>query len=288
MKFPRYWARGTVEVSDEQGRQHSFVCWGWSDESLAAAEAKGKGRAAGVAQQILQGERPDRYLYGDRPVREEVLETFSDQQGQLHAAVTRNSYGCHVLNTANVMFVDVDLPQPTSWENLKYRLGKLLGRSTPAPIQQYEATALARLETLIRGKAGWGARAYRTRAGLRYLFTQDQVTPHSDEARQAMRVLRADPLYVQLCRAQESFRARLTPKPWRCGIASPMFSWPWSNSEAEASFRQWEGRYTFAAEPYATCQFIGSYGNSRVHPAAADIVALHDRRTKANMEMQLA
>jgi len=30
-----------------------------------------------------------------------------------------------------------------------------------------------------------------------------------------MRFLRSDPEYVKLCRIQECYRARLTPKPWR-------------------------------------------------------------------------
>ena len=48
-------------------------------------------------------------------MREEpVLRDWKDEQGGLTAAITRNSYGCLVLNTAQIMFVDVDAPEPKS------------------------------------------------------------------------------------------------------------------------------------------------------------------------------
>ncbi len=49
--------------------------------------------------------------YLDRPMREPVLREVKKDNGELAAVVTRNSYGCLVLNTARVMFVDVDLPE---------------------------------------------------------------------------------------------------------------------------------------------------------------------------------
>jgi hypothetical protein len=106
MKLPRYWAKGTVKTTDQCGRTHSFSCWGWSDLSLGDAEKKGEQRAANIAQRVLKGQRLDRYLYTNRPLREEILQEFTDSQGTTYAAITRNSYGCHVLNTTNVMFVN--------------------------------------------------------------------------------------------------------------------------------------------------------------------------------------
>jgi hypothetical protein len=43
-------------------------------------------------------------------MREPVLREFRDPDGMLVAAVTRNSYGCLVLNTARLRVVDVDAP----------------------------------------------------------------------------------------------------------------------------------------------------------------------------------
>lgn len=288
MKLPRYWAKGTIEVSDENRQNHLFSCWGWSDESMSDAEKKGKAKASRLAELILKGRRPERYIYGDRPLREEILEEFRNRQGKLYAAVTRNSYGCHILNTTNIMFADVDLPQPTFLENLKHRLQKLLGTSRPPPIQQLEQAALVKLEMMIKDNPHLGVRVYRTRAGLRYLFTHDLVDPHSEIAMQTLKALEADPLYIKLCNAQESFRARLTPKPWRCGMVAPSDRWPWSSGTAEARFRQWEGKYVSSAQMYSTCRFIRRYGNPNLHPALTNVVGVHDRRTKATLEMKLA
>jgi len=40
-------------------------------------------------------------------------------------------------------------------------------------------------------------------------------------ADQVFDTLGADPPYRRLCRTQKCFLARLTPKPWRCGVAKP-------------------------------------------------------------------
>jgi hypothetical protein len=106
MIFPRFWAKGS----------HSgFVRWGWSDSSLAEAAALAQEGARKVAEGFAAVGRPDRrYGYADRPLREPVLRELRTSEGELAAVVTRNSYGCLVLNTVRVMFVDVDLPEPES------------------------------------------------------------------------------------------------------------------------------------------------------------------------------
>ena len=114
------------------------------------------------------------------------------------------------------------------------------------------------------------------------------MDPKSDLVLGTMQALAADPLYVKLCLAQESFRARLTPKPWRCGVAASEVRWPWPSSEVEARFRQWEGGYMTAAQGFGTCRFVGGYGNSTVHPGIVAVVEVHDRRTKAAMGGELA
>jgi len=52
---------------------------------------------------------------------------------------------------------------------------------------------------------------------------------------------------IRLCRSQESFHARLTPKPWRCRLALPPASFPFSTSQEESKFRAWEANYTWRA-----------------------------------------
>ena len=63
----------------------------------------------GRVQQSLELERS--YAYGTRPLREEIIQEIHSRAGDITGIVTRNSYGCLVLNTAEAMFVDVDLPR---------------------------------------------------------------------------------------------------------------------------------------------------------------------------------
>jgi hypothetical protein len=43
-----------------------------------------------------------------------------------------------------------------------------------------------------------------------------EFRPEAPETDRLLRLSGADPAFVQLCRAQKCFRARLTSKPWRC------------------------------------------------------------------------
>ena len=72
-------------------------------------------RAAQAAQALATrvartGELPRAQYYADRPLREEVLRRVEGADGTLLGLVTRNAYGCEVLNTDKVMFVDGDPP----------------------------------------------------------------------------------------------------------------------------------------------------------------------------------
>jgi hypothetical protein len=288
MNFPRYWIRVDVPLYSAEGRPGQAMCWGWSDSSLADAEAQARARAERLAQALRAGSRPNRYLYADRPLREEVLDEMRDGSNRRLAIVSRNSYGCRVLNTANVMFVDVDLPeeQPRTGGSL---LGRLFGKPAPAPAAPpAETAALARVESFLRENPQLGARLYRTKAGLRYLFTHGPADPAANTTIQIMNALGADPLYTRLCQAQKSFRARLTPKPWRCGLRAARVRWPWPDSQAEARFRAWEANYQRASAGYATCRLLQVLGREARSPEITAIVELHDRLTQATSALPLA
>jgi hypothetical protein len=269
MRFPRYWAKaGDAKLG--------VSAWGWSDEGQAFAEAEARARLARIAARVASGDFAalGRYGYGERALREPVLEELAG------AAITRNSYGCDVLNTERVMFIDIDLPEAAS----PGALGRLFGQKRTDP----EGEALARVEGWLARNADWGFRAYRTKAGLRLLATQSTIDPAQGEA--TMSALGADPLYLRLCRSQKSYRARLTPKPWRCGARSPGWDaqWPFADREAERRFDAWQRTYRDKASRYASCRFIRTLGNSKVESAVAPLVALHDERTRAAADLPLA
>jgi len=117
--------------------------------------------------------------------------------------------------------------------------------------------------------------------------THTQFDPNDAECNAAFDAVGADPLYRKLCEHQQSFRARLTPKPWRCGVRTPPARWPFQDAKAEQAFEKWSGRYATVSATRATCRLL-SAGNGAMHPSLQPIVELHDTLTRATSDLPLA
>lgn len=278
MRFPRHWALA---------RSGAGVAWGWSDVSMADAQAEASRRAAELASR-LRYQRPPRHdgYYPNRPMREEVLREVAYDGAALTVAVTRNAAGVEVLNASRALFVDVDLPPQAAPGFLARLFGakqRTSGESSPA-----EVAVITRAVAWVSAHPSWGWRIYRTAAGLRLLATQALFLPEDEVAQAAFRELGADPLYVRLCRSQECFRARLTPKPWRVGIPTSPPSWPWMDASDGAGFAAWNRAYRTASARYATCALVRVVGNETVHPDLRALVALHDEVCKVGSGLPLA
>ena len=98
----------------------------------------------------------------------------------------------------------------------------------------------------------------------------------------------ADPLYIRLCRAQECFRARLTPKPWRCRVGLPPASFPFTTSKEEQRFREWEANYSSTTAQYATCRYLASFGAGRIEDELDELITYHDQETRSASALPLA
>lgn len=281
MHFPTHWARATHIHTDLNGKRYSFTCWGWSDDGHAEAQRLAEERAARLAGKLSRGEPLNRYGYSDRPLREEQLEIYADEVGKTLAIITRNAYGALVLNAARAMFIDIDLPEAKPQGGF---LSNLFGGKKSSP----EDEALERIKQWATRRPDNGVCVYRTAAGLRGLVTSYPFHPADGEAQAILRELGSDPLYITLCRAQESFRARLTPKPWRCGVPNPPSPFPYETANAQQWHVQWLQKYHAAIAQYATCRLVGHYGDTRLHPEIEPIVALHDKHTLAARELPLA
>ena len=190
-----------------------------------------------------------------------------DSAGEVSAVATRNSYGCHVLNTAKAMFVDVDLPE--SVENLA-------------------AVSMAKADAWARQHSGWSWRVYRTQAGLRLLATHQLFHPEDAICQTVFNATGCDPLYKKLCQTQSCFRARLTPKPWRCELPNPPSRWPFENTSAERQYEQWDAKYQSTCTAWAACQLVTTVGSGEIHEAIAPLIALHDGMSRANSRLPLA
>lgn len=279
MNVPKIWRRASRDVQGPSGPMH-LAAWGWSAEDPAEAERRAAERLARMAERVAQGlELPSRYDYGERPLREEILDEVGAGDGA--AVITRNAYGARILNTARVMFVDVDLaqatPAATSW------LGRWFGKNEPSP-----GDPLGDLRTKLAAASGSSFRLYGTAAGFRLLATERLFEPGGGDSEAIMRAVGADPAFVALCRAQRSFRARLTPKPWRCGVPRPPAAYPRESAAAEARQAAWLAEYEAAARGYATCRLVEEVGPGRVHEAVRPILALHDDATRAGSSLPLA
>lgn len=281
MNFPQFWA---------YGKAGSFSAWRWSANSVAEAQDLAMKAAMALADRFRNGiemhSHGGRY-YPNHPLREQMLQEFRDLSGQLTAVVTRNSYGCQVLNTAQVMFVDIDLPEPRPPR--RGFLASLFGKAPTAPPPASDpSAALAKVEAWTKANPGWGWRVYRTRAGLRLLAVQAPVAPESDAAKQVFEALGADPLYRILCQTQKCYRARLTPKPWRCGVFAKPRRWPWLTERDKTRFEKWEAQYRSFSGAWATCEFLQHIGNATVHPEVAKVIAFHDEATRVHSNLKLA
>lgn len=288
MKIPAYWSRASIEQTGPSGQPLSVASWQWSDASEEDAHRSALAAARRAVDRLLHGERPDAYGYTDRPLREEVLERFSGDDGDLTAALTRNRYGAIVLNAASAMFIDLDFPLVSAGEQFSSFFARLFNRRKPTPEVVREQQVWDRLEDFVQENHGWSFRVYRTAAGIRALATHDLFDPTSPDTIEVMNRLGADPLYVRMCKAQACFRARLTPKPWRCGQSSNTVSWPWQGDEDRARFEQWNTQYEQSQDPFATCRFIGTLGLEQIHSDLHTIVKLHDRMTRCDRPLPLA
>ncbi|MDX2175161.1 MAG: hypothetical protein SF028_01705 [Candidatus Sumerlaeia bacterium] len=262
MRPPRHWNRtiGAVKLPEEELR---FVFWGHSEE--------GPEEALRQAEELLRHahrhfEHPAsvawEYGYQRSPLRELLVEELFDD-GVLAAFTTRTRYGALALNTDRVLFADVDLPPP----------GCLyIGRRA-----KWEARAVGRVRDRLASRPetrSLGRRLYRTPNGIRIAFTTPAPAPHLPEGQALLAACGADKLYMRLCLRQQCSRARLTAKPWRCGLKEPPLAFPLSEEEWRR-YRDWLAAYDTAAAKHAACRFLEASGPP-AEGVLGEIIRYHD------------
>ena len=291
MHFPKYWARGEWNGTGPTGEDWRQLAWDCSDESMADAQARAEAKARRLGQSGPRRDgRHDPYLYADRPVREPVLRTLDGAPGECAAVITRTAYGSEVLNADRLMFIDIDLPAAAPGAGLM-ALFRRFFRSSPAetvPAASPVDAKLASLRQWQTSNSSWAFRVYRTHSGFRYLVISDWHDPLAGSTHTVLNSLGCDARYQQLCKVQKSFRARLTPKPWRCGCDNPPVRFPYEGSRQEAVMQQWLSGYQQSSERYATCQFLTTVGSTPASPAMSTLITEHDTRTKATSGLPLA
>ncbi len=279
MNIPRAWSKASADGRFPDGRTLPVSVWGWGHDEPSARKGAAD-RLQRVLDRIRRGEPfPDQYGYGRRPPREEILRTIEGATPDAPAAiVTRNRYGAQVLNAARLLFLDVDV-QPPSIAN---RVLRLFGGVSP------EQAALQKLRDALRQYGRATFRIYRTAAGLRAMAIDREFDPAARDVAELMQATGTDPAFTRLCLAQRSFRARLTPKPWRCGSRLPPGQHPRSASEAQRRFAAWLTDYEKASMRYATCRYLETVGGGSAKGSATRLLELHDTLTRCNEALPLA
>jgi hypothetical protein len=265
-----------MQIQLPNGKPMAVTAWGWSADSANEAQKRAEESVQRSAARIAAGQGfPDSYSYLDRPRREEIVEEIKGPEGEIIAMVTRNQYGSLVLNTTNLMFIDVDVPAepPSLVQSIKRLFGVAVPDASEKIKEQIAATAASRPEYTFR--------LYKTAAGFRLAVINKRITPTSPESESLLAAFGSDPLYVKLCKNQESFRARLSPKHWRCGVKSPRDRFPFEDESAENRHRDWTKKYHDASGQYATCAFVEQYGSQQGVADFRQLIELHDRETKA-------
>ena len=289
MKIGRYWVREETAVDDADGRQHTAAGWGWSATNLDEARQRAKATAERIARWLIDvnAKAPatsQQYQYLlDRPPREEIIQEFRDVEGETAAFISRNRYGSLVLNCRDMMFIDVDFPKPSFWNQM---LASLLGSGSSS--KKHEAAAIERVRAWCDAHPDVGVRLYQTAAGLRLVITDRPMEADGHETRRILEEMGSDPLYRRLCENQQCFRARLSPKIWRIGVKSPRWQFPFADKAAEASYRDWQARYDAAARDFATCRLLETFGPRRINENLAPLLELHDSLTRSDSDLPLA
>ncbi|MHB1155562.1 MAG: hypothetical protein ACYC26_01855 [Phycisphaerales bacterium] len=278
MRIPKYWTRAAV---DETGREvepeRGFWALGWSDVSMDEAKRCAVERARRIVERLSKGQDVQGgYPYPNRPIREQIIER-DDGAGW---AITRNSYGSLVLNAANAMFVDIDLPVL----GIGHLIGRLFGKKKSDPSQ----AIIEQTRQVVTNMSGMGARLYRTAGGFRLLITSETYDPTGDLTHDLLKAFGTDQRYATLCKVQECFRARLTPKPWRCGVPRFTERYPFKDYAHEQRMAAWVSEYDRAIRNFGVCHCIESIGNGAIAPAIEPIVKLHDQHACRNGGAPLA
>jgi hypothetical protein len=318
MIVPQYWAEGRLQHRDKR-RQVTVRRFGWSDVSQADAQANADARVQAALARLIAGEklprREPRIPYNGAagvPIREEIV----DRHGE--TIITRNAYGARCLNTPNVLFVDIDFQDKpgmrltgavfallllaavaigwtlhSKWYGIGaavlaviagYGISKRLNSLALQAKGGVEGTVRGRIATFIAGHPDWHLRLYRTPAGMRVLAMHRTFDPAEPAVADCFRALGADPIYARMCLNQHCFRARVSPKPWRIGIAAHMRPspgvWP-VKPERLPERNRWIEAYERAARDYAACRFVEDVGSGAVAPEAQAVQVLHDELCQA-------
>ncbi|HIV71323.1 MAG TPA: hypothetical protein H9903_10360 [Candidatus Aquabacterium excrementipullorum] len=280
MKIAKYWEKAEGNALNREGVMHRATCWGGSADSPEAAHQRARAKLRHWARLVQEQPDPfDTYGYDTGEIREELVEEITGSGGTVIGAITRNGYGALVLNTPRLLIADVDAHPAGLVDRLKARFAS---GSTP------KTRRLAEIQAFHAHHPELGLTVFETHAGLRVFLTNQAHHPDAHTARQLMIALGTDPLYQRLCQSQHCYRARLSPKPWRCGTTRPPNRYPRELGEASQTYTHWLAAYSHHSAGYAVCRPMLTLGPTAQDEDTARLMTLHQAMTVRPGELPLA
>lgn len=264
MKIYRHWS----QVSEKHfiksfGFEIPITCWGGSNDSIEDAKINAIEKIKRVVMKI-EGEHLSEKDYSAE-IREQILHEIDKEN-----IITRNRYGAEVLNSSSIPMIDVDQPKMGFFSLFKKYSAK-------------EKKQMMLDQALEAGKKfpELNFRIYETRKGLRVIIANKKMKASDPEVKKLFNAFHCDPLYASLCRKQDCFRARLTPKPSYIKHKGKRFKYPVESSEIH---QEWIDSYQKSANDFSTCHLIKEIG-----PRAASLPAIeyHDEVCKIKDRMPL-
>ena len=268
MKIFKHWATERQRILIE-GVEQEITCYGGSNTSMEEARFRGKEKAEKIKRKI----KGEKHLFDEyeAEIREEILQIIDD-----HSAITRNRYGAQILNTENLLILDIDKPKSSGG------LRGLFKTKDARPPKEQIFNTVRQLAATPKYQ-NYGFRIYETYQGARVIVSGRDFDPRAVEAKRIMDEFHCDPLYTRLCVKQGCYRARLTPKPYRMKMKAYKVRFPREGIDPE--FEQWLANYERESRSFNVCRFIEQVG---AHHPANDVVHLHDDITGANYRQPLA
>ena len=264
MKIYKYWVIEKALITLD-GEEQEIKCYGGSNLSEADAVEQARQKIEKVKSKIAG--HPQVFEDYQVEIREEIVNALVDR-----TVITRNRYGAQVLNVQDQMIMDIDQPKRYFWDIFKKR--------TDDKLKIVEMVRTLAQKPLYQSCS---FRIYETSKGMRVIVLGRTFNPQLAETRSMMDEFNCDQLYSYLCKRQDCFRARLTPKPSRMRVPGYRVKYP-RDAAADQEFHAWLSGYETASKNYSVCKFIEQIGPAS--PTAA--VRLHDELSGAFISQTLA
>jgi hypothetical protein len=269
MNIPRYWARIEHDlIIDGERTPYLSSFLGHSSVSMEEALLVAQQRVSAVQERIDKRSSHHAASY-EVCIREEIVAELSSD-----AVVTRNRYGAEVLNCARLVIIDVDQPPAQGfWADL-------FMRDQRPPKERM----LEHIRKAIRAMGpGPGYRIYETRNGFRVIVSGKRMAPADAEVTRLFKAMNCDPLYAMLCRRQDCYRARLTPKPYRIHQKPIRLLVPYDDG-MRSTLAAWVPEYLERSRRFAVCKLVDVIGRDDED----EVIRYHDERCCRGRDLPLA